>query len=133
MLTIVEDDQQLPLAQEFEQRRKKWLIWLLPQTQGSSNGARHKCSVSQRRKFDKPSAILKPVENAGGNLQRKTGLANAAGTNQRQQVRCLQMIPDLRHVLVPAEEARAAQRQIVGDCVQRLQGRKVLPQTRCND
>ena len=55
MLTIVEDDQQLPLAQEVEQRRKQRLVWLLPQTQGSGNGARHKRSVSQGRKFDKPS------------------------------------------------------------------------------
>ena len=61
MLTIVEDDQQLPLAQEVEQRRDEWLVGLLPQTQGSGNGTRHKCSVCQGCKFDKPSAILEPV------------------------------------------------------------------------
>jgi hypothetical protein len=91
---------------------------------------RHQRGVGDRLQCDEPRAIGMLVEDFGGELQREPRLADAAGTQQGDQPRGFQKLPDMREVVLAADERRQLLRQIVRRRVERAQRRKILQQIR---
>src|SRR5215212_1284456 len=103
------------------------LVAALVYAQGLSDLGDHQVRIGDGSKRDEVDTVLEVIYQVGGNLLCKTGLAGAARACkgeqsyivfEQQSSRCVQL-------LFAPDQDRALQGQIIGACVQRLEGREV--------
>ena len=85
LLEVVQHDEQLLVAQiglePFQQRLSGSFL----EAKGGSNRGHDQRRISDWRKVNKEDAVGKGIEELGRDLERQAGLADAAGSRQRDQ------------------------------------------------
>ena len=90
MLAVVEDDEQLAVADELDERLDHGAARLLHDAEHGRDRLRNQPCIGDRRKLDEPDAVGIFVEHVGRDLQREPRLAETAHPEQREQRRFLE-------------------------------------------
>ena len=135
LLEVVQDEQQLPVAQMCLEGGEKRLGGLLAHAEGVSNGGGNQGRVGNGGQADEVDALLEVVEAVGGDVDGEAGLAGATGAGQGDEgyVRAQQQVAYGDQFLVAADERVALDRQVVGQRVEAAQWREVNGQVRGDD
>ena len=106
VLAIVENDEEAALRDELFQRLDNRAPCLLDDAEHRRNRLRNESRIAQRRELDEPDSIRVFVENVGRDLQRQTGLSEAAAAEQRHEAGARNERFDLLELTAPADEGR---------------------------
>jgi hypothetical protein len=87
VLAVIQDEQEMTIAQVVAERGAGRTLRALPDTQGGRDRLRYQIGHRERRQIDQPHAIAEFVHEATRQLYRQARLSNPAGTRQRQQPR----------------------------------------------
>ncbi len=121
MLAVVEDQQQLAVAHELDDRLDDGTTGVFHDAEHRRDSLRHEPRVGDRRELDEPDAIGKLVEHVSSDLQRQPRLAEAAHSEQREQPRAPEQLADFGLAAFAANERRHLLRQVVGRRFERAQ------------
>jgi hypothetical protein len=75
--------------------------------------------------LDEPDAVGELIEQIGGDLHGKAGLAGAAGAGEGEQMRGAQEALDLVHLLLPADEGGELDGEVIGEDFERAEGGEI--------
>ena len=103
---VVDDQQQLLIAQRPGQRQQRRLGVVVEQTAGTPDRARDQAGIPERRQVDEAHALRELGLEQARRGQGQARLAHTAGTAERQQTRALlhYQLPDLLHLASPADQ-----------------------------
>ena len=87
MLGVVEDHQQVPVADRVEQGVEHRPSRLLADLEDGGHGAGHELGVGHARQLHQPDPIVGAIHRLGRYLQRQPGLADPARPRDRDQPR----------------------------------------------
>ena len=87
LLGVVEDQQQVPVADVVEQGVEHGAPRRLADPERGSRGAGHQIGFCHRCQLDEPHPVAGPIQGIGRQLQRQPGLADPARTRDRDQPR----------------------------------------------
>ena len=130
VLAVVEDQQQVPVPHELQQRVDDREPGLFLHAQHRRHRLRHETRIVDWSELDQPRAVGKRVEGVGRHLERQPGLAEAAATQQCQQACLGELFSYVDEFAFAPDEGRELLRQVVRRCFKRAQRRKLLPQCR---
>ena len=128
VLAVVEDDEELAVANELDERLDHGAARLLHDAEHGRDRLGNQPCIGDRRKLDEPDAVGKFVEHVGRDLQRQPRLAETAHPEQREQRRFLEQLSHLGLTALAADERRHLLRQVVRRRLERAEGREVLAQ-----
>ena len=108
MLEVVQDEEQLPVAQRGDQPFADWSLPMLPQAKGLSDRGRNEVRVSHGGERNEGHAVGKVGHQILGHPKGQPRLAGPTGTGQREQA---QVGPAQRgshraNVALPTQEGR---------------------------
>jgi hypothetical protein len=133
VLGIVEDHQQVAVADRLDQGVEHGPSRLLADAEHGGHGAGHQLGVGHRRQLDQPHPVAGAVQRIGGHLQRQAGLADPARPCDRDQPRpARHQGPQLGQLGGPADETGRLRWQVVPQrrVIQRAQRAESLGQAR---
>ena len=87
MLAVIKHQQELLCAQVACQGFGQRLIGIFADPQRFCNGGRHERTIHKRGKLDPPDAVREYIDQVCCNVDRKTRLAAAACSGERDQAR----------------------------------------------
>ncbi len=85
MLAVVEDEEQPTVPQLLDQRVQGRLVGVVVQAEGVGGGERDECRVVQAGEVREAHAVREGPLDPGGDPRGEPGLADAAGSGQRDQ------------------------------------------------
>ena len=112
MLAIVEQQQKLFGAHVVDEGLENTVPGLLPDAEGRGDGLGDEGWVGESTQLHEPGAGGIPARQMVGSAQGKPGLADAAGSSQRQEPGRLYQPGDLLELPAPPDEARQIARQL---------------------
>ncbi len=119
MLAVVEDDQQLLVAQV----RDEGLLQAPRRTRAHPEHVRHRthdrAGIAYCGQLTEPRAIPEPGQHLARDLQRESGLADPAHPGEGDNTRSLECIGDPHQLEVAAHERTRLQRQVPRERIQR--------------
>ena len=132
VLEVVEQKQNLALAEIVRQRPHQILPGLLSQPERRSGGRWDKVRVRQAGEIDGERAIGERLQRLRRNPQSQPRLANPAGAGEGHQANIgpQQKRPDFLHFPLPAQKRRRRRGQVVGKRVWRVERREIRTQGR---
>ena len=146
LLEVVEDEQQVPVAQEVQQQVARRLGADLAQLQGAGDGHGDERGIGQRRQRDERGAVGELNAQMRRQIEGEAGLAGAAGPRQRQQPgfrpSAVLRFAGRRHTQdracggdlpFPPDERRRGLRHVAQELARRAQGRELLGQAGRHD
>ena len=114
MLGIVQDHQQVPVADRLGQGVEHGPSRLLADPQHGRHGAGHQLRFGHRRQLDQPYPVAGAIQHLGRHLQRQPGLADPARPRDRDQPRpARHQRPQLGQLRGPAHETGRLRRQVM--------------------
>lgn len=113
VLAVVEHDEEPPPQQVVGERLADVPAGLLAHPENVGHRFRDELRIRQRSEVDKPSAVGKVAEKLGPHLQREPRLAHAAGSRERHEPGLGQRIADAGDVVVPPDECRCLDLEVV--------------------
>jgi hypothetical protein len=115
MLAVVQEQQHVLATDELQQA----VLWgaprLIRQPQYPRRGDRQQIGVGDRCQIDVPRSVGIGAGDAGGDLHRQPGLADAAGTSQRHQPVVRENVAHLYDFRVASHEAGQLDRKMLGN------------------
>ena len=123
----------MALAHVREQRFGDRLSRGFSDPQHRRHGLRNQTRVRSGGELDQPYAVRVFVDDAGRDLQRKTRLAEAAGSDDGHQARARDQLRELDRLVGAPDERRHLLRQVVRRRLERSQRRERLAQRRVHD
>ncbi len=121
MLAVVQDEQQLAVAQRVQQRQGGRSVRPLFNAQDGRNRVGHERGVLLAAQLDQCHAILEHSIDAPGQLQRQARLPDTARTGQRQQPRTGEQLTQRLELATATDEGAEWNRQRAG----RSKGRRL--------
>ena len=114
VLGVVEDDQQVPVADRVDQGIQHGPSRLLADTEHGGHGACDQLGVGHRRQLDQPHSVPGAIQYLGRHLQRQPGLADPARPGDRDQPTPPgHQRPQLSQLAGPAHETSRLRRQVM--------------------
>ena len=114
MLGIVQDHEQVPVADRLDQGVEHGLSRLLADLQHGRHGAGHQLGFGHRRQLGQPYPVAGAVQHLSRHLQRQPGLADPARPRDRDQPRSARhQRPQLGQLRRPAHETGGLRWQVV--------------------
>ena len=111
MLTVVEHDQHLVVAQEFDECRLEREVLALLHLERGRHGLDHCSIVTRRRELDDTRRAQIVGRSGGGKPERKPRLAHAPRPDQGHQSLALEQCADGGEVVVATDEPRGVERE----------------------
>src|SRR5450759_1026390 len=106
MLAVVDEEQQLLVAQELEQHGQRTRRGLVAQVEGGHERAADRRWIPNLAEFDQPGAVRKTACQVGRDPDRTACLAHSARPDQADQPRLAELLAQLGDLPAPADEAR---------------------------
>ena len=132
VLAIVEDDERSLRAQREHEILERVAIARAREAERLRNRGGNVVAARERRELDEPYAVDVPIEQIRRHLQRRSRLADAARTDEREQAMPLDERDDFGDLPIATDERTQLQRQVVRKHVERSQGRKLRGEIRCD-
>src|SRR5919112_1280176 len=105
MLTVVEDEEQLSVAQDVCERFNQRLLRTLWHLQDLSHRLWNQRLPREGSELHKPCPVGVGLDEVASHLQGQSRLARAAYSGEGKKARSRQRSPYLRHLSLPADEA----------------------------
>ncbi len=125
MLTVVEDDQHRPIAQELHHAVGHRHALALAGTHRVGNRLEHEQLVARGCQITEPDAIGESGQHLRRRLQCQSGLPHAADTGERHQSGTSHQLDEGDELVVATYEGRHLDRQVPRECLQGSQGWKL--------
>jgi hypothetical protein len=113
VLTVVKQQQEIFATKCCQECVLRSFPLLLRDGESSSYAVRKKFRIRQWSEVDKPDSIQMDIEEKRGDLECKTGLAHAAGSDERDEMCIFEQFPDLRHIVRASQKCRGLNWQII--------------------
>ena len=110
MLAVVEYEQQSSILDELDQGLRHRAPEFFLDAQHRRNSLRNQPCVNKRRKLDEPHAVRILVDHVGGDLQRRTRLAQPTDAVQRHEPCLMEQVLDLSELALAPHERRQLMR-----------------------
>ena len=124
VLAVVENEQDLAIAQRTRQHASEGLFGRLADAQDGRDARRHQRRVDHGTEFDQPHAVAVVVNQRSSDFERKPRLAATANTRQCQQAGVGKPADDLVDGSFATNQACGRQRQVVAPSKGRFSGRR---------
>ena len=113
VLAVVEDQEDLPVAQIAIQRVQNRPVRSLSNIEHRGDCLRHQPRIGQGRQVDHPGAVRKAIERARRHLQRQASFAAPARARERQHARRWHELQQLRDFAIASDEIRERRGKVV--------------------
>jgi hypothetical protein len=112
VLAVIENEQQVSLAQEGSQDLQRLHSGLVTEVNCREHGVEHDRRIANFGELDQPGPIPEPALEVGGGPQRQSGLPHTSWPDETDEPGGRELLPDLGQFATAAHEARRLSGQI---------------------